>query len=80
MIEYEGVFLSYYLKGKPEGNGEVGGIFGITLQAVTNVIRHIEKIIEDDRKFNKEIALIRKAKMYNLGLTPNTHTNANRFF
>ena len=36
-------------------NGEIGKIFGITAQAVTNAVRNIEKMKEKEKKFEKKI-------------------------
>jgi hypothetical protein len=36
-------------------NSEIGKIFGITAQAVTNAVRNIEKIKEKEKKLEKEI-------------------------
>jgi putative transposase len=44
-----------------EKNIEVGKVFGITIQAVTNAVRNIEKKMEDNRQFNKEIATLKNA-------------------
>lgn len=52
------IYLCKTLSGKK--NIEVGRIFGITIQAVTNAVRDIEKRREHDRKLNKEIILIKK--------------------
>jgi putative transposase len=41
-----------------EKNVEVGRVFGITIQAVTNAVRDIEKMREGDRKLSKEVATI----------------------
>jgi REP element-mobilizing transposase RayT len=43
-----------------EKNVEVGRVLGITLQAVTNAVRDIDKRREEDKKLSKEIALIKK--------------------
>jgi REP element-mobilizing transposase RayT/DNA-binding CsgD family transcriptional regulator len=52
------IYLCKTLSGKK--NVEVGRVFGITIQAVTNAIRDIEKMMGKDRKLSKEIALIKK--------------------
>lgn len=52
------IYLCKTLSGKK--NVEVGKVFGITLQAVTNVVRDIDKRREDEKKLSKEIALIKK--------------------
>ena len=53
------VYLCKTLSGKK--NIEVGRIFGITLQAVTNALRGVEKMMEEDRELRKDIALIKKS-------------------
>ena len=53
------IYLSKVLSGK--ANAEVGRIFGITLQAVSNAVRGIEKKMAEDKKLNREMELIRKA-------------------
>jgi len=53
------IYLSKVLSGSK--NIEVGKVFGITAQAVTNAVRDIEKRIEEDMKFRKEIAMIKKS-------------------
>ena len=52
------IYLSKTLSGKK--NVEVGRIFGITLQAVTNAVRDIERLKEENKKINKEIEAIRR--------------------
>lgn len=52
------IYLCKILSGKK--NAEVGEVFNITLQAVTNAVRDIEKRIEEDKKINKEIGAIKK--------------------
>lgn len=52
------IYLCKTLSGKK--NVEVGRIFGITIQAVTNAVRDIERMEEEDKKINKEIALIKR--------------------
>jgi REP element-mobilizing transposase RayT len=41
-------------------NAEVGRLFGITLQAVTNAVRGIEKGLSEDKGLSREMALIKK--------------------
>lgn len=53
------IYLSKVLSGSK--NIEVGRVFGVTAQAVTNAVRDIEKTIEVDMKFGKQIAMIKKA-------------------
>ncbi len=53
------IYLSKVLSGSK--NIQVGGVFGVTAQAVTNAVRDIEKGIEEDMKFRKEIDKIKKA-------------------
>lgn len=53
------IYLSKVLSG--EKNREVGRMFGITLQAVTNAIRDIEKLKEKNLKLGKEIAFIMRS-------------------
>ncbi len=53
------IYLSKVLSGSK--NIEVGRVFGVTAQAVTNAVRDIEKRIEEGIKFKKEIAMIKKA-------------------
>jgi putative transposase len=50
------IYLCKILSG--EKNVEVGRVFGLTIQAVTNAVRDIEKMREGDRKLRKEIATI----------------------
>lgn len=52
------IYLCKILSGKK--NIEVGRIFGITLQAVTNAVRNIERMSEKDKKIIKEIEAIKK--------------------
>jgi REP element-mobilizing transposase RayT len=52
------IYLCKTLSGKK--NIEVGRTFGITLQAVTNAVRDIERMGEEDKKIKKEIEAIRK--------------------
>jgi chromosomal replication initiation ATPase DnaA len=52
------IYLSKTLSG--EKNVKVGRIFGITLQAVTNVVRDIERQREENRKLSKEITRLKQ--------------------
>jgi REP element-mobilizing transposase RayT len=52
------VYLSKILSG--EKNAEIGSVFGITLQAVTNAVRSVEKRIEEDNKFGSEIMRLKE--------------------
>jgi len=52
------VFLCKTLSGRK--NVEIGKVFGITTQAVTNAIRGIEKKESENKKLSKEIATIKK--------------------
>jgi len=52
------IYLCKVLSGKK--NVEVGKVFGVTIQAVTNVVREIEKIKETGNELSKEIARIEK--------------------
>jgi hypothetical protein len=52
------IYFCKILSGKK--NIEVGRTFGITLQAVTNALRDIERMREEDKKIEKEIEAIRK--------------------
>ncbi len=52
------IYLCKILSGQT--NAKIGRAFGITLQAVTNAVRKIEKMSAEDRKLNREMALIRK--------------------
>jgi hypothetical protein len=47
------VYLSKILSGGK--NAEIGAVFGITIQAVTNAVRSVEKRIEEDNKFGSEV-------------------------
>lgn len=51
------IYLSKIISGGK--NVEVGKVFGITIQAVTNVVGDIEKRLEEDGKLSKEIILIK---------------------
>jgi len=52
------IYLCKTLSGKK--NIEVGRTFGITIQAVTNALRGIERMGEEDEKIKKEIEALRK--------------------
>ena len=52
------VYLSKLLSG--EKNAEIGTVFGISIQAVTNSIRRVQKMTEADEKFSREMMRIRK--------------------
>ena len=52
------VYLSRVLSGKR--NADVGTVFGITIQAVTNAVRDVEKRREGDRKFNSVLKRIKE--------------------
>ena len=47
------VYLSKVLSG--EKNAEIGSMFGITIQAVTNVVRRVEKRMGEDNRFGSEV-------------------------
>lgn len=53
------IYLCRVLSGRT--NSEIGRAFGITLQAVTNAARGVEKKMAEDMKLNREMASIRKA-------------------
>lgn len=53
------IYLCKTLSGNK--NIEVGRVFGITLQAVTNVLRDIEKKTGEDKKLSKDLFLIKKS-------------------
>lgn len=52
------VYLSKILSG--EKNAEIGSVFGITLQAVTNAVRGVEERIEADNKFGSEVMRLKE--------------------
>jgi chromosomal replication initiation ATPase DnaA len=52
------VYLSKILSGGK--NAEIGSVFGITLQAVTNAVRSVEKRIEGDNKFGSEVMRLKE--------------------
>jgi hypothetical protein len=53
-----GVYLSKILSG--EKNAEIGSVFGITLQAVTNAVRSVEKRMEEDNIFGSEVRRLKE--------------------
>jgi len=53
------IYLSKVLSGRK--NTEVGGVFGVTAQAVTNALRDIEKRVEEGKNIGKEITRIKKS-------------------
>jgi chromosomal replication initiation ATPase DnaA len=53
-----GAYLSKVLSGKR--NADIGAVFGITIQAVTNAVRGVEKRREGDRRFNSELMRIKE--------------------
>ena len=66
------IYLCKTLSGKK--NAEIGQMFGITLQGVTNTLRRLGKVVAEDRRLDKEShdkVNGFKAKVYCLGLTPN---------
>ena len=52
------VYLSKILSG--EKNVEIGSVFGITLQAVTNAVRSVEARIAEDSKFGSKIVRLKE--------------------
>lgn len=52
------VYLSKVLSG--EKNAEIGSVFGITIQAVTNAVRSVEERIAEDNKFDSEIMRLKE--------------------
>jgi hypothetical protein len=52
------VYLSKVLSG--EKNAEIGSVFGITIQAVTNVVRRVEKRMGEDKKFGSEVMSLKE--------------------
>jgi chromosomal replication initiation ATPase DnaA len=52
------VYLSKVLSG--EKNGEIGSVFGITIQAVSNAVRSVEKRIGEDNKFGSEVMRLKE--------------------
>lgn len=53
------VYLSKVLSG--EKNIDVGFVFGITVQAVTNAVRKVEKRIAEDNQFGLEVMKLKEA-------------------
>ena len=51
------IYLCKTLSGKK--NAEIGQMFGITLQGVTNTLRRLGKVVAEDRRLDKEIAAIK---------------------
>ena len=52
------VYLSKVLSG--EKNVEIGSVFGITIQAVTNAVRRVEKRISEDNRFGSEVKRLKE--------------------
>ncbi len=52
------MYLSKVLSGKR--NADIGAVFGITIQAVTNAVRSVEKRREGDRRFKSELMRIKE--------------------
>lgn len=52
------IYLSKILSG--EKNVEIGTVFGITIQAINNAVRRVEKRIEEDTKFSSEIMRLKE--------------------
>jgi putative transposase len=52
------VYLSKVLSG--EKNGAIGPVFGITIQAVSNAVRSVEKRIGEDNKFGSEVMRLKE--------------------
>jgi len=52
------VYLSKVLSG--EKNVEIGSVFGITIQAVTNAVRRVEKRISEDNRFGSEVMRLKE--------------------
>ena len=53
-----GVYLSKVLSRKR--NADLGAVFGITIQVVTNTVMGVEKRREGDRRFNSELKRIKQ--------------------
>ena len=51
------VYLSKVLSG--EKNAEVGAVFGVTIQAVSNAVRGVERRMEEDIKFSSEVMKVK---------------------
>jgi chromosomal replication initiation ATPase DnaA len=52
------VYLSKVLSG--EKNGAIGSVFGITIQAVSNAVRSVEKRIGEDNKFGSDVMRLKE--------------------
>ena len=52
------VYLSRVLSGKR--NADIGSAFGVTIQAVTNAVRDVERKREGDERFNSELKRIKE--------------------
>lgn len=52
------VYLSKLLSG--EKNSEIGAVFQISIQAVTNAVRRVEKRMEEDTQFSSEVMRLKK--------------------
>ena len=52
------VYLSKVLSGGK--NAEVGAVFGITVQAVTNAVRGVEKKMAEDNKFDAQVIRLKE--------------------
>lgn len=66
------IYLCKMLSGQT--NAEVGRTFRITLQAVTNAVRCIEKKMAEDKRLNMEMTLITKEINKQNVLTPKRTT------
>lgn len=53
------IYLCTILSGKK--NGDIGRVFGISAQAVSNIVRNIENLKEKNRKVSAEILLIKES-------------------
>lgn len=54
-----GLYLSKLLSGKR--NADIGSVFGITIQAVTNAVRDVEKRREGDKRLDIELKKIKES-------------------
>lgn len=54
-----GVYLSKVLSSKR--NADIGAVFGITIQAVTNAVRDIERRREEDKRLDTELERIKES-------------------
>ena len=52
------MYLSKVLSGGK--NAEIGSVFGITLQGVTNAVRRVEKRMREDNRFNSEVMRLKE--------------------